>query len=501
MLSKRLAGRPGLVKGEEPYLSMTLARLQQHGTPTEKKLIVGGWLLSLLASIGFGLLVVIEGWSGIPIPFGGIEVFITIYPPLLICLWWTLYFGWLWGSIPAYIATLVLALYSGMPLNWALVFSFADPLGFAAIFIGYRALRIPRHLRSFQSLFFFVLINFIGAVFSSAGALVWSYTNQVDNAGLLAIWEGWWLGAFLQAVLIVGPLLFLTHPFVARWQERRSVLQSPEKEDHNRWVLRLVLVLVLGILGYGFLTIELGMERVEAALASVPDATLQEATQVLTSTVWIFLGVVALIILSIAVFNYRIFTRWERVVEHLMDELTHLAQTDHLTKLPNRRAMSELLSKQFSRYERHEEPGTLLMVDLDHFKEVNDRYGHQAGDQVLMRFSQLLQKAIRQEDTASRWGGEEFLVLLPHIDAEGAQTFAERLLRLAQEDAVHHEGETIHYTVSLGIALLGPEGTTLDDWISEADNALYEAKHKGRNQVVVRTGAAREGADPARRSG
>ncbi|MBV1787144.1 diguanylate cyclase [Marinobacterium sp. D7] len=485
MLSKKLAARLGLVKGEEPYLSMTFARLRQYGTPTEKKAVLGGWLLSLVASIAFGLLVVVEGWSGLPLPFGGIEVFITIYPPLLICLWWTLCFGWLWGAIPAYIATLVLALYSGMPLDWALLFSFADPLGFAAVSIGYRAIRIPRDLRSIQSLAFFVLINFIGAIFSSAGALIWCYTNQVDTLGLLPIWQGWWLGAFLQSMFIVGPILFLTHPFMARWQAERSILRAPEVEDLSRRVLRLVMVLVLGVLGYGFLTIKLGVERVETALSGVSDSPLMNATEVLTSTVWIFFWVVALIVLSIGVFNYRIFTRWESLVDALMAELTRLAQTDHLTGLPNRRSMAEVLETQFHRFSRYGESGALLMVDLDYFKEINDRYGHAAGDQVIKCFADAVRSAIRLEDTASRWGGEEFLILLPRVNQEGAHALAERLRGLVQDDAVDYQGQTIHYTVSIGIALHEDEGATLDDWISLADDALYTAKQQGRNQVVA----------------
>ncbi|GGB81571.1 hypothetical protein GCM10011352_04160 [Marinobacterium zhoushanense] len=487
MLSKKLAARLGLVKGEEPYLTVTLARLRQYGTPTEKKVILGGWLLSLLASISFGLLVVVEGWSGLPVPFGGIEVFITIYPPFLICLWWTLCFGWLWGAIPAYLATFVLALYSGMPLQWALLFSFANPLGFAAISIGYRAIRVPRDLRSVQSIAFYVLITFIGAIFSSAGALIWCYTNQIDTIGLLPIWQGWWLGGFLQSVLIVGPILFFTQPFVALWQRTRSELRAPEVEDLSRRILRLVLVLVLGVLGYGYLTIKLGVDRVESALEAVPGSPLLDATDVLTSTVWIFFWVVALIVLSIGVFNYRIFTRWESVVDALMAELSRLAQTDYLTDLPNRRAMSEVLEKQFSRFERHAEPGALLMLDLDHFKEVNDRYGHAAGDQVIRRFAEIVRAEIRLEDTASRWGGEEFLILLPRVDQTGAQAFAERLRSSVQEHAVEHKGQQIHYTVSIGIAFIG-KGATLDDWISQADDALYTAKQQGRNQVVMRAG-------------
>jgi hypothetical protein len=309
------------MKREEAYQSVSLARVLRYGTATEKRSILGGWALSLAASIGLGLATVVFGWSGLALPFGGIEVYLTVNPPFLICLWWTLNFGWLWGAIPAYLATFTLALYAGMPPGWAILFGFANPLGFAAVAVGYRAIPMPHHLRSLPSLLFYIQIAFVGAVLSSAGALVWCYTNRIDATGMLPIWQGWWLGGFLQSVLIVGPILYVTGPAITRWQARRATLGSPECADARRRILRLVLVVTFGVLGYGFLTIKLGTDRVASVLTTAPVSPLADAAGVLSSTAWVFFWVFALIILFVGFFNYRFFTRWEESTDAFLVQL------------------------------------------------------------------------------------------------------------------------------------------------------------------------------------
>lgn len=486
MWSNKLVERFGLLQGEERYLPVSLSRLWAQGTTKEKAVILGGWLLSVIASVIWGLIVVTQGWSGMPVPFGGVEVFITTYPPFLICLWWTISFGWVWGAIPAYLATFILAVYSGMPLAWALLFGFANPLGFAAVAIGYRAIGVTRDLHTIPSFTFYVLITFVGAIFSSSGALIWSYTNQVDTLGVLPIWQGWWLGGFLQSVLIVGPLLYFIHPLMARWQQQRTQLRVDEPEHQGRQVLKLVLVMVAGVLLYGFMTIKLGVERLSSTLDGLPDPVVVDAVDVMTSTVWIFFCVFALIFLSVGAFNYRLFTRWETMTTGLVSELSRLAQTDYLTALYNRRAMTEVLEKQFSRVQRYDEAAALMMVDIDHFKAINDAYGHTVGDEVIRHFADLIRQSVRAGDVAARWGGEEFLILLPHVDQAGAGALAERLCQQVQEQPAISGGEPIRYTVSVGVAYLARERRkTLDEWIRCSDQALYSAKQQGRNQVVV----------------
>jgi hypothetical protein len=142
----------------------------------ERCCLFGGWLFSLLLSLGLGLLSVVDDWSGIPLQFGGVTVYITLYPALLISLWWSLCL--VVGAMPAYLTTLVLALYAGMAWQWAVLFAFADPLGVAVMVLGFRALPMLRGLRSMESVLHFIQLSFVGSIFSSSGALIWTYCNN-----------------------------------------------------------------------------------------------------------------------------------------------------------------------------------------------------------------------------------------------------------------------------------------------------------------------------------
>jgi diguanylate cyclase (GGDEF)-like protein len=126
------------------------------------------------------------------------------------------------------------------------------------------------------------------------------------------------------------------------------------------------------------------------------------------------------------------------------------------------------------------------MIDVDHFKRVNDRGGHLQGDRVLVAIAQILTDQVRPYDLVGRWGGEEFLVVLPDALPQDAQLVAERVRRtIAESDIAIDGGESIRVQVSAGVAARVPDGSPIDRWIKEADDALYEAKRAGRNQVVM----------------
>jgi two-component system cell cycle response regulator len=165
--------------------------------------------------------------------------------------------------------------------------------------------------------------------------------------------------------------------------------------------------------------------------------------------------------------------------------LEALATTDPLTRILNRRALLDRLNAEVDRARRYESSLTLLLLDLDHFKEVNDTAGHLAGDTVLRRIGVLLEEAIRKVDIVARYGGEEFVVLLPETVSEGAAVFAERLReRIAAESFDVGAGRAVNLTVSIGIATFpSPLVSSTEDLFARADEALYRAKSGGRNQV------------------
>jgi diguanylate cyclase (GGDEF)-like protein len=179
----------------------------------------------------------------------------------------------------------------------------------------------------------------------------------------------------------------------------------------------------------------------------------------------------------------------EKIVEERTAELkeanetiSRLAATDELTRLSNRRSFNGFLTSAISAAVRHNYPLSMIMADLDHFKVVNDTFGHGEGDKVLQAFADLLRESIRAEDVAARWGGEEFIALLPHTSREAAAALAERI-RVAFEQ---HSGSVtpISLSASFGVVQL-QERDDADTLIRRADDALYRAKREGRNRVVI----------------
>lgn len=166
--------------------------------------------------------------------------------------------------------------------------------------------------------------------------------------------------------------------------------------------------------------------------------------------------------------------------------LEQLAQTDFLTNLANRRHFLILAEQELSRTLRYGGALSVLMMDIDHFKKVNDTYGHKTGDVVLQRFGELSRQTLREIDVIGRIGGEEFAVVLPQTDGEHALEVAERLRRsIGDAEVVLDQGLPLHFTVSIGVATLTGADINIDTLLSQADQALYKAKKAGRNKVCA----------------
>jgi diguanylate cyclase (GGDEF)-like protein len=164
-------------------------------------------------------------------------------------------------------------------------------------------------------------------------------------------------------------------------------------------------------------------------------------------------------------------------------ELAALAAQDPLTGLPNRRAFVQRLGEEVMRAHRHRRPLSLAALDLDHFKRVNDEHGHLTGDAVLRAAAERIASITRSSDCLARWGGEEFAILAPATDREGAARLAERARSALAERPIEVDGTTIELTLSVGAAVAGPGLETSDALVNAADQALYEAKGAGRDCV------------------
>ncbi|MDD5716447.1 MAG: diguanylate cyclase [Sulfuricurvum sp.] len=199
--------------------------------------------------------------------------------------------------------------------------------------------------------------------------------------------------------------------------------------------------------------------------------------------------------------NFRGGTNWYQVsISPNYDENNHLvdyiafyenidekmrfkknAETDSLTALPNRFKLDEILMQEERRANRYQHDFSIILVDIDHFKEVNDQYGHQIGDIVLQEFAEVLSENIRKSDFIGRWGGEEFLIVCPHTDQAGAYALAEHLRVAVERRLFSKSGQK---TASFGVAEY-QKGKTLESLFKGVDDALYAAKASGRNQVKI----------------
>jgi diguanylate cyclase (GGDEF)-like protein/PAS domain S-box-containing protein len=181
--------------------------------------------------------------------------------------------------------------------------------------------------------------------------------------------------------------------------------------------------------------------------------------------------------------------RAERELRALQATLQEQSTRDPLTGLYNRRYLDDSLERELTTAKRYKYPVSVIMADIDHFKEVNDRYGHQAGDEVLRDFGALLKRHIRGSDVFCRYGGEEFLLVLPQMTTELAQHRAELVRNALALAPVPFGGTRIAITASFGVATLPGHAQTRDELIAAADSALYAAKAEGRNCVKVSTAA------------
>ncbi|GAB5477320.1 MAG: sensor domain-containing diguanylate cyclase [Marinobacter nauticus] len=185
------------------------------------------------------------------------------------------------------------------------------------------------------------------------------------------------------------------------------------------------------------------------------------------------------------IYDVTEFASSKRALERANEQLAKLSMTDRLTGLLNRGTWENLVDAEYERFRRYGQATSLVMFDIDHFKPVNDTYGHLAGDEVIRHTAEVTRNNIRQSDSAGRYGGEEFGIILPETDAENARVICERIREAIENSTVSTTAGDIRYTVSMGIAQLTETPENYMQWMQKADEALYKAKESGRNKVVV----------------
>lgn len=288
-------------------------------------------------------------------------------------------------------------------------------------------------------------------------------------------WQYWLLIALtlLLAAFLVGDIKgrFVWGGLIYGFQMAliaRALLSDQETRAGRAWRLLFI--------GIGMIMLVLALRAALALFGLSEIAQPQNAAPIHPVQILAYVAVMATALLGSIGFVLMVKERTDR-------EIMRLAMTDSLTRISNRRALMEWAEHALAR--RSGSPLALLMIDVDHFKPINDTYGHQAGDEVLRKIAELLEGRLRGYDFLGRYGGEEFCVVAPDTDREGALALAESLRAIIDATPFTAAGKGIALSVSIGVALCPPHATReLKEVLAEADAALYAAKQAGRNRVA-----------------
>jgi diguanylate cyclase (GGDEF)-like protein len=336
-------------------------------------------------------------------------------------------------------------------------------------------LNISPELRRWRDFVRFVLVCLIAPITASLAVLIWNTAHGLDPEAGFKIWKGWVFGDILQALLVVAPLLHLAGPRVRPWIDRQFATPPRYEVTYTRAALiaavTFSLIAVLVFVGIYTLQESLDLD----ATARTPSGELLVPR---LREMQIYLGVlVAALTVAASVFS--------NVLARMGERQRGLSRRESLTGCFNRRAFYELFPREVERAHRLGQGVAIVFLDLDHFKAINDRYGHETGDRVLQQLSARLRGIIRETDLLFRWGGEEFVILMPHTGPGEGPALGERI-RVAVAERPF-AGNDVHpavpVTVSVGVA--GPSAwpTDPDALLARADAACYRAKEGGRNRV------------------
>ncbi|HSB02260.1 MAG TPA: GGDEF domain-containing protein [Anaerolineales bacterium] len=284
----------------------------------------------------------------------------------------------------------------------------------------------------------------VSVVIAAVLAFLWYFTYWEEDVRMR------------MAILSLGVVAMLSILVHQLWQTRKTSLRFSAD-------LMLISFLIFGIFMIGR-AISIALNPPQGEFSNTP---IQSATYLFSFAMSFFWSTGFILMVS----------------QRLRNDLLEVATIDILTRIPNRRAMQMFLEKELARSQRNKSEFSVLLIDIDHFKQVNDRWGHTVGDDVLGRMAGILHSMLRKQDMLARWGGDEFLVIAPGAPDCDPEALAERLRSEVANSEYHHANASFHITVSIGVACAG-QASTLDEILKKADEALYRAK-RTRNAVSV----------------
>jgi diguanylate cyclase (GGDEF)-like protein len=316
----------------------------------------------------------------------------------------------------------------------------------------------------------------IAAAASSLAALLYIDTRSLDLLSGQRIWQGWVIGDVLQLAIAI-PILKVFGARVQGWVDRQFPDPPHQEVSYTKSVLLIVVVVMIlaTLVAQGVVRMMGSLHIPEGAHTISGEPLLPRLRE---------LALFLALLLAVTFVTTMVFTA---ALARISERERGVSRRDPLTGAFNRRSFADEYAKEADRSRRLGMGMALILVDLDHFKPINDRHGHDAGDEVLRQLVHRLSTVIRDHDLLFRWGGDEFVVLLPHTALEDAPGLAERIrTAIAAEPMVPHTvAEPIRVTVSCGVAGSSEAPREAESLLALADAALYHAKRNGRDRVEV----------------
>ncbi len=477
MIPPAAPGRPSRLPAERGPDWWSISELGRLGGHPRVRRVLAIWLLALALSVATGILNVTQNWNGLELDLAGLDFAVTVYPPFVISVLLALWLGPTWAGVAIYLANLASALASGMSPAMSGLFALAGVIETLMLWGSMVMLRVDPNLRRLRDLGWFLGAALVAAVTASLAAILWNSSHALDPAAGQRVWRGWVIGDLLQIVLLVLPVLWLSGPRVRSWLDRQFV--SPPNHDFSYTHGVGLIVAAFAILG---LVVFLGVHQALGSIEVAIDARTASGDLLVPRLREIIL-VMGLLSTALIVATGMFSTALARLGERQRRE----AQVDSLTGCLNRRAFDDQFHKEAERSRRLGMGIAVLFLDLDRFKELNDRHGHAVGDRALEQVAERVESALRETDLLFRWGGEEFVVLMPHTAHGEVAGVAERVrLAVGESALLAAPGEgPFRMTASVGAAATDRFPADAADLVRRADEACYRAKSLGRDRVVL----------------
>jgi len=431
------------------------------------------WLATTAVSMVLAYLEARFNWSGMPVIIGGHPVGFTLYPPVAISAFVAFWLGPTYGGTTAYVSTLVSGLAGGLDPGRAALFALGTPAEVLLLWFLSTILRVRLTMRDYGDWWRFCAAALIAVTASSLDIMLYNEAHRVSIAEGQRLWEGWIFGDMALLCLVVAPVLWASWGHAHQWAMWR--LGGPQRELSPRntvLLLGFVWATLAGLALFGLRL--LARAHIPGPLVDPAIEPLLERLEEIETFLIVLVG--ALLLSTMALTAALADTGQEHAAISLRDDLTGAF---------NRRAFTRLFEREEERSRMLERPIAMVCFDLDNFKAINDQFGHAAGDRVLTVVTAEAQAVLRPQDLLFRWGGDEFVILLPHTGTEDAHRIAERLrARVAARVSVPTPSGDQAVTLSAGVASRGPADSGMDELIVAADAAVYRAKAHGRNRVV-----------------